>query len=99
MKLEQANLVSWCRTLAQRGNVLELVDERLKGEFDRDEASLCINLALMCLQKMPELRPDAGDIVRIMKGEMELPTLPLECSPSPPSKLLGRSRRGGGEVE
>lgn len=98
MKLEQANLISWCRSLAQRGNVLELVDGRLKGEFDRDQASLCINLALMCLQKMPELRPDAGDIVRILRGEMELPNLPLECSPSPPSKLFSRSRRRGGEV-
>nr|CAN78116.1 hypothetical protein VITISV_001341 [Vitis vinifera] len=93
MKLEKANLISWCRQLAQAGNILELVDERLKDGYSKDEASLCINLALTCLQKIPELRPDTGEIVKILKGEMDLPPLPFEFSPSPPSKLFSRSRR------
>ncbi|KAG8388224.1 hypothetical protein BUALT_Bualt02G0103400 [Buddleja alternifolia] len=93
MKLEKANLISWSRNLAHGGNILELVDERLRDEYNKEQASLCINLALACLQKMPELRPDIGDVVRILKGEMELPMLPFEFSPSPPSKLFSRSRR------
>ncbi|OAY52679.1 putative receptor-like protein kinase At1g80870 [Manihot esculenta] len=93
MKLEKANLISWCRHLAQSGNILELVDERLKDEYNKEQASLCINLALSCLQKMPELRPDIGEIVKILKGDMDLPSLPFEFSPSPPSKLFSRSRR------
>ncbi|KAK7325311.1 hypothetical protein VNO77_29471 [Canavalia gladiata] len=93
MKLEKANLISWCRHLAQTGNILELVDERLKEDYNKEQASLCINLAVTCLQKIPELRPDIGDIVKILKGEMDLPPLPFEFSPSPPSKLYSRSRR------
>ncbi|KAF5466870.1 hypothetical protein F2P56_016753 [Juglans regia] len=93
MKLEQANLISWCRHLAQAGNILELVDERLKDDYNKDQVTLCINLALACLQKLPELRPDIGEIVKILKGEMDLPPLPLEFSPSPSSKLYSRSRR------
>nr|XP_023907720.1 putative receptor-like protein kinase At1g80870 [Quercus suber]POF16753.1 putative receptor-like protein kinase [Quercus suber] len=93
MKLEKANLISWCRQLAQVGNVLELVDERLKDDYNKDQAGLCINLALTCLQKLPELRPDIGEIVKILKGEMDHPPLPLEFSPSPSSKLFSRSRR------
>ncbi|KAK6127868.1 hypothetical protein DH2020_038376 [Rehmannia glutinosa] len=93
MKLEKANLISWSRSLAHSGNILELVDERLKDEYNKEQASLCINLALACLQKMPELRPDIGDIVKILKGEMEIPQLPFEFSPSPPSKVFSRSRR------
>ncbi|MED6143554.1 hypothetical protein PIB30_007503 [Stylosanthes scabra] len=93
MKLEKANLISWCRQLAQAGNILELVDERLKQDYNKDQAGLCINLALACLQRIPELRPDIGDIVKILKGEMDLPPLPFEFSPSPPSKLYSRSRR------
>ncbi|XP_048331781.2 putative receptor-like protein kinase At1g80870 [Ziziphus jujuba] len=93
MKLEKANLISWCRHLAQAGNILDLVDEKLKDDYNKDQASLCINLALTCLQKMPELRPDIGEIVKILKGEMDLPLLPFEFSPSPPSKLYSRSRR------
>ncbi|XP_071686250.1 putative receptor-like protein kinase At1g80870 [Rutidosis leptorrhynchoides] len=91
MKLEKANLISWCRQLAHGGDLLELVDERLKNEYNKAQASLCVNLALACLQKMPELRPDIGDIVKVLKGEMELPVVPFEFSPSPPSKLIGRS--------
>ncbi|KAL0397153.1 UNVERIFIED_CONTAM: putative receptor-like protein kinase [Sesamum calycinum] len=60
MKLEKANLISWSRSLAHTGNILELVDERLKDKHNKEQASLCINLALACLQKMPELRPDIG---------------------------------------
>ncbi|KAI3463469.1 hypothetical protein Pfo_020132 [Paulownia fortunei] len=93
MKLEKANLISWSRSLAHSGNILELVDERLKDEYNKEQASLCINLALACLKRMPELRPDIGDIVKILKGEMELPPLPFEFSPSPPSKFFSRSRR------
>ncbi|CAK9310351.1 unnamed protein product [Citrullus colocynthis] len=93
MKLEKANLISWCRHLAQSGNVLELVDERLKDEYNKEQASLCINLALICLQKMPEMRPEIGEIVKILKGEMEIPQIPFEFSPSPPSKWFSRSRR------
>ncbi|XP_076904809.1 putative receptor-like protein kinase At1g80870 [Bidens hawaiensis] len=92
MKLEKANLISWCRQLAQGGDLLELVDERLKDDYNKTQAILCVNLALACLQKMPDLRPDIGDIVKILKGEMKLPVVPFEFSPSPPSKLAGRSR-------
>ncbi|CAL5199718.1 unnamed protein product [Lathyrus oleraceus] len=104
MKLEKANLISWCRHLAQASgsNILELVDEKLR-DYNKEQASLCINLALICLQKIPELRPDIGDIVKILKGEMELPPLPFEFSPSPPSRLYSRSRsrrkqKGNAEV-
>ncbi|MQM06090.1 hypothetical protein Taro_038906 [Colocasia esculenta] len=96
MKLERANLISWCRQLAHAGTVLELVDERLKEGatgYDKEQAALCINLALLCLQRIPELRPDSGEIVKILKGEMELPPLPMEFSPSPSSRLFARSRR------
>jgi len=96
MKLEKANLISWCRQLAQTGNILELVDERVKDEYNKEQASLCINLALSCLQRMPELRPAIGEIVKILKGEMDLPPLPFEFSSSPPSKLCSRSRRKQG---
>ncbi|XAR67820.1 Non-specific serine/threonine protein kinase [Bertholletia excelsa] len=93
MKLEKANLVSWCRHLAQSGTVLQLVDERLKDEYNKEQVSLCINLALACLQKMPELRPDTREIIKILIGEVDLPPNPFEFSPSPPSKLFTRHRR------
>ena len=93
MKLEKANLVSWCRQLARAGNVLELMDERLDGGYDRDQATQCVQLALLCLQRQPELRPDSTDIVKILHGEMELPPAPVEFSPSPRVRPFPRSSR------
>uniref|UniRef100_A0A0A9CFG3 non-specific serine/threonine protein kinase n=1 Tax=Arundo donax TaxID=35708 RepID=A0A0A9CFG3_ARUDO len=93
MKLEKANLVSWCRQLARAGNVLELMDERLDGGYDKDQATLCVQLALLCLQRRPELRPDSTDIVKILDGEMELPPAPVEFSPSPRVRPFPRSSR------
>ncbi|KAK8936813.1 putative receptor-like protein kinase [Platanthera zijinensis] len=92
MKFDRANLVSWCRKLAQAGdNILDIVDEKLGDSYDRDEANLCIKLALLCLQRTPELRPDSGDIVKMLKGEMVIPVPPLETSTSPAAKVLTRS--------
>lgn len=92
MKFDRANLISWCRKLAQSGGeIMDIVDEKLGDSYDRDQAKLCINLALLCLQRTPELRPDSLDIVKILKGEAEIPVLPLETSVSPASKVLSRS--------
>ncbi|XP_066325592.1 putative receptor-like protein kinase At1g80870 [Miscanthus floridulus] len=93
MKLEKANLVSWCRQLARAGNVLELMDEQLDGGYDKDQATKCVQLALLCLQRQPELRPDSTDIVKILDGEMELPPAPVEFSPSPRVRPFPRSSR------
>ncbi|KAL5221351.1 hypothetical protein ABZP36_026064 [Zizania latifolia] len=93
MKLEKANLVSWCRQLARAGNVLELMDERLDGGYDKDQATLCAQLALLCLQRQPEHRPDSTDIVKILAGEMKLPPAPVDVSPSPRVRPFPRSSR------
>lgn len=91
--LEKASLVSWCRQLVQSGsNILELVDERLRDDYDKEQGSLCINLAISCLLKNPELRPHIGDIVKILNGDMDLPpTIPFEFSPSPPFRFYSKS--------
>ncbi|KAI0513353.1 hypothetical protein KFK09_009370 [Dendrobium nobile] len=93
MKLDRANLISWCRQLALVGDVLEILDEKLKDSCDKDQVNLCINLALLCLQRTPELRPDSGEIGKILKGEMEIPVVPLETSNSPISRSMRRTKQ------
>lgn len=90
-EFEKANLITWARSLSQSGKLLELMDEALHGEYDRDQASLCITLALLCLQRVPATRPDISEVVKILLGETSAPSLPLELSPSPPQKILYRS--------
>ncbi|PKU63276.1 putative receptor-like protein kinase At1g80870 [Dendrobium catenatum] len=77
LKLDTANLISWCRKLAQTGNVLDIVDENLKESYNKDQVSFCINLALLCLQRIPDLRPDSWDIVKLLEGEKETSSIPI----------------------
>jgi hypothetical protein len=90
---ERANLISWTRSLAQTGNPLDLVDPALQGIFSAYEASMCIIVALLCLQRLPATRPSMEEIVKILSGVADVPALPLELSPSPPGGLPFKSRQ------
>jgi len=41
----------------------------------------------------PEMRHDISEIVKILKGERDATSLPLEFSPSPPYRDLSKSRK------
>lgn len=90
---ERANLISWARHLARSGNVLDLVDATLGEDYDKTQALLCITVALLCLQRSPASRPAMTEVVKILSGEVEAPSLPFEFSPSPPYGFPFRSRR------
>ncbi|KAJ7541369.1 hypothetical protein O6H91_10G056800 [Diphasiastrum complanatum] len=84
-EFDRANLISWARNLAQTGNVLDLVDAAMQGEYSTEQALLCITLAILCLQRLPAVRPTMGEVVKILSGEIQLPAFPFEFSPSPSS--------------
>lgn len=86
-RFERANLITWARSLAYSGNVLDLVDDRLHGAYDREQAQLCISLALLCIRRLPSARPSISSVVKALSGEAPPPPLPVEFSPSPPSRL------------
>eukprot|EP00250_Pteridium_aquilinum_P009859 c18984_g1_i1 orf=162-2555(+) len=85
-EFEKANLISWARCLSQSGKLLDLMDEGLQGEYNRKQANMCITVALLCLKRVPTTRPDISEVVKILSGEAMEPPLPLELSPSPPSR-------------
>ncbi|XP_061346918.1 receptor-like serine/threonine-protein kinase At2g45590 isoform X2 [Gastrolobium bilobum] len=91
-EFERANLISWARQLAHNGRLLDLVDPSIHS-LDKEQALLCITIALLCLQRSPGKRPSMKEIVGMLSGEAELPHLPFEFSPSPPSNFLFKSRK------
>ncbi|KAL4378962.1 hypothetical protein GQ457_02G000430 [Hibiscus cannabinus] len=91
-EFERGNLISWAKQLACNGRLLELVDPCIHS-LDKDQALLCITIALLCLQRSPSKRPTMKEIVEMLSGEAEPPHLPFEFSPSPPSKFMYKSRR------
>ncbi|XP_030493475.2 receptor-like serine/threonine-protein kinase At4g25390 [Cannabis sativa] len=80
---QRANLLSWARHLARAGKLIDLVDKSIQC-LDKEQALLCINVALLCLQKIPARRPSMKEVVGMLTGELELPQLPDDLSPSPP---------------
>ncbi|XP_062216181.1 receptor-like serine/threonine-protein kinase At2g45590 [Phragmites australis] len=93
-EFEKASLISWARHLAQVGRLLDLVDPALR-DVDRDQALLCITVALLCIQRSPARRPSSTEVLEMLAGEGEPPPLPIEFSPSPPGGFPFKSRKKG----
>ena len=91
-EFERANLISWARQLAHIGRLLDLLDTNIQS-LDREQALLCITVALLCLQRTPNKRPTMKEIVGMLSGESEPPHLPFEFSPSPPTNFPFKSRK------
>ncbi|KAL1208074.1 Receptor-like serine/threonine-protein kinase [Cardamine amara subsp. amara] len=90
--IQRANLMSWARKLARRGRLGDLVDEKLQV-LDKEQAVLCIKVALQCLQRSPVSRPSMKEVLGMLTGAMSPPELPTEFSPSPQSRFPFKTRR------
>ncbi|VVA92986.1 unnamed protein product [Arabis nemorensis] len=66
------SLINWALTLHQKGDILEIVDPMLEGEFNSNEAVRMINVALVCTNSSPSLRPSMSEAVQMLEGEMEI---------------------------
>ncbi|GAV61846.1 Pkinase domain-containing protein/Pkinase_Tyr domain-containing protein [Cephalotus follicularis] len=91
-EFQRANLLSWARHLARNGKLIDLVDQGVLS-LDREQALLCITVALLCLQKSPTRRPSMKEVVAMLTGESQAPQLPTEFSPSPPSRFPYKSHK------
>ncbi|XP_013626469.1 PREDICTED: probable LRR receptor-like serine/threonine-protein kinase At1g29720 isoform X1 [Brassica oleracea var. oleracea] len=69
---DHISLLNWALSLHQKGNILEVVDPILEGHFDRKEAVRMINVALVCTNSSPALRPTMSEAVKMLEGVIEL---------------------------
>ncbi|XXG90320.1 hypothetical protein AAC387_Pa12g2114 [Persea americana] len=67
-KGDHIHLVDWAYVLQAKGNLLELVDLKLGPEFKKDEAVRMINVALLCTNSSPTLRPTMSAVVSMLEG-------------------------------
>ncbi|GFQ04767.1 L-type lectin-domain containing receptor kinase s.4 [Phtheirospermum japonicum] len=56
----------------KEGRVLDVVDRRIKGEFDQNEVLMVLKLGLMCLSNEQSARPSMRQIVSYLEGESEM---------------------------
>ncbi|KAL7592833.1 hypothetical protein Lser_V15G35062 [Lactuca serriola] len=72
-KEEFVYLLDWAYVLQEQGGLLDLVDAGLV-KYSKDEALMMLNLAILCTNISPTLRPPMSSVVKMLEGK--LPLLP-----------------------
>ncbi|KAM7270608.1 hypothetical protein ACFE04_029822 [Oxalis oulophora] len=70
---EELILVDWVWEKCKRGEMFDVVDQRLNGEFKKTQVVLAIQLGLMCSNNTPNARPSMRQVVRYLDGQTMLP--------------------------
>ena len=56
----------------ETGQLLELVDISLHGDFVAEEACRYLKVGLLCTQDMPTLRPSMSTVVKMLTGDIDI---------------------------
>ncbi|KAL2549611.1 L-type lectin-domain containing receptor kinase S.4 [Forsythia ovata] len=72
---EELILVDWVWDKWKLGAILEVVDPRLRGDYDESEVIVVVKLGLMCSNNDPSKRPTMSQVVRYLDGEVEMPVV------------------------
>ncbi|CAH2034372.1 unnamed protein product [Thlaspi arvense] len=69
---DHVSLINWALALQQKGDIMEIVDPVLEGDFNSKEAVRMISVALVCTNSSPSLRPTMSEAVQMLEGEIEI---------------------------
>ncbi|XP_058754541.1 probable leucine-rich repeat receptor-like serine/threonine-protein kinase At3g14840 isoform X2 [Vicia villosa] len=79
-KEEPFYLLNWAHLLKERGDLIELVDRRLGSDFNKKEAMVVINVALLCTNVTSNLRPSMSSVVSFLEGRSMVPEFVSDSS-------------------
>ncbi|XP_024987464.1 probable LRR receptor-like serine/threonine-protein kinase At1g07650 [Cynara cardunculus var. scolymus] len=68
-------LLDWAYVLQERGSLLELVDPDLGSEYLPEEAMTMLNVALLCTNASPTLRPTMSQAMNMLEGRTNVQDL------------------------
>lgn len=61
-------ITEWAEPLITNGRFKDLVDPKLRGNFDENQVKQTVNVAALCVQSEPEKRPNMKQVVNLLKG-------------------------------
>ncbi|XP_044472237.1 PTI1-like tyrosine-protein kinase At3g15890 [Mangifera indica] len=61
-------ITEWAEPLILKGRFRDLVDPKLRGNFDENQLIQAINVAALCVQSEPEKRPNMKEVVNMLEG-------------------------------
>nr|TKS10185.1 putative receptor-like protein kinase RLPK1 [Populus alba] len=68
-------LLDWVLYLQKNGDIMEIVDPILGSEFNKKEVVRMINVALLCTNQSPALRPTMSRVVSMLEGKTDVEEL------------------------
>ncbi|KAK1425443.1 hypothetical protein QVD17_20795 [Tagetes erecta] len=68
-------LLDWAYVLQERGSLLDLVDPDLGSEYSSEEAMTILNVALLCTNASPTLRPTMSQALNMLEGRTNVQDL------------------------
>ncbi|KAK9750269.1 hypothetical protein RND81_02G183100 [Saponaria officinalis] len=93
LSLDAQNLLDWAYKLFKKGKSLEVVDPTIASTAVAEQVELCVQIALLCTQSDPSLRPTMRRVVVLLSKK---PTSLEEPSrPGFPGSRYRRSRHPG----
>ncbi|CAI9089111.1 OLC1v1023619C1 [Oldenlandia corymbosa var. corymbosa] len=84
-------LLDWAYVLQERSKLLELVDPDLGSEYATEEATTILNVALLCTNAAPTLRPIMSQVVSMLEGQTDIQDILSEPGLSMAASKLGSS--------
>ncbi|KAG1339000.1 Leucine-rich repeat transmembrane protein kinase [Cocos nucifera] len=90
------HLLDRVHILRDKGRILEFVDQRLEMDFDKEEATRMINVALLCTNASPARRPTMSTVVSVLNAQVNVPDAASDLNSSSDDlgfKVSGKQRR------
>ncbi|XP_056698796.1 probable LRR receptor-like serine/threonine-protein kinase At1g07650 isoform X2 [Spinacia oleracea] len=81
-------LLDWAFVLKQKGDLMELMDPTLGTDYNKEEASIMIQVALLCTNPSPALRPTMSAALNMLEGNIAVQELILEPNKSYGHELM-----------
>ncbi|XP_026406762.1 probable LRR receptor-like serine/threonine-protein kinase At1g53440 [Papaver somniferum] len=87
-------LLDWANVLKEQGNLLDLIDPILKPNYSKKEVLRMLNIALLCTNRSPTLRPMMSTVLGMLKGRLPVQESLAVCSPRTDDSRSSASSEG-----
>ncbi|KAL5771683.1 hypothetical protein ACOSP7_015837 [Xanthoceras sorbifolium] len=78
---ESVYLIDDACVLHSKGKLVNLIDDKLQT-YDRDQALDILNIAILCIDRSPTLRPTMSEVVSVLEGNKKIEELSKAATPS-----------------
>ncbi|XP_059669629.1 probable LRR receptor-like serine/threonine-protein kinase At5g45780 isoform X1 [Cornus florida] len=72
-QVQKGMILDWVRTLFEEKRLEVLVDRDLKGCFNAEELEKMVEVALLCTQSLPNLRPKMSEVLKVLESMVGQP--------------------------